>query len=153
MDFKITFKTKWADFDANRHMRHTAYNDYAAEVRVRYFKEHGMSIEDLAKENLGPILFKEETNFYKEIHIGEDITVNLALNALSSKLERWKLQHQIFNKAGKLAAQINVYGAWIDLEKRKLSAPSAKFKNLFSSLNKTDDFEEIILKKQTLKKT
>ena len=153
MDFKITFKTKWADFDANRHMRHTAYNDYAAEVRVRYFKEHGMSIEDLAKENLGPILFKEETNFYKEIHIGEDITVNLALNALSSKLERWKLQHQIFNKAGKLAAQINVYGAWINLEKRKLSAPSAKFKNLFSSLNKTDDFEEIILKKQTLKKT
>ena len=153
MDFKITFKTKWADFDANRHMRHTAYNDYAAEVRVRYFKEHGMSIEDLAKENLGPILFKEETNFYKEIHIGEDITVNLALNALSSKLERWKLQHQIFNKAGKLATQINVYGAWIDLEKRKLSAPSAKFKNLFSSLNKTDDFEEIILKKQTLKKT
>ena len=153
MDFKITFKTKWADFDANRHMRHTAYNDYAAEVRVRYFKEHGMSIEDLAKENLGPILFKEETNFYKEIHIGEDITVNLALNALSSKLERWKLQHQIFNKAGKLAAQINVYGAWIDLEKRKLSAPSAKFKNLFFILNKIDDFEEIILKKQTLKKT
>ncbi len=147
MKFNVTFKTKWADFDANRHMRHTAYNDYAAEVRVRYFKEQGMSIEDFAKENLGPILFKEETSFYKEIHMGEDITVNLTLKALSNKLERWKLQHQLFNEADKLAAQVNVYGAWIDLHKRKLATPSEKFKNLFSSLDKTEDFEEIVLKK------
>jgi acyl-CoA thioester hydrolase len=146
MEFTVSFKTKWADFDANRHMRHTAYNDYAAEVRVRYFKEQGMPIEDFAKENLGPILFKEETNFYKEIHLGEDITVNLTLKALSNNLERWKLQHQLFNEAGKLAAQVNVYGAWIDLVKRKLAVPSGKFKNLFSHLEKTVDFEEIILK-------
>jgi len=147
MEFKVTFKTKWADFDANRHMRHTAYNDYAAEVRVRYFKEQGMSIGVFTKENLGPILFKEETNFYKEIHLGEDITVNLTLKGVSNKLERWKLQHKLFNEAGKLAAQVNVYGAWIDLEKRKLAIPSEKFKNLFSPLDKTEDFEELILKK------
>jgi len=106
-----------------------------------------MSIEDFAKENLGPILFKEETSFYKEIHMGEDITVNLTLKALSNKLERWKLQHQLFNEADKLAAQVNVYGAWIDLHKRKLATPSEKFKNLFFSLDKTEDFEEIVLKK------
>lgn len=147
MEFKVTFKTKWADFDANRHMRHTAYNDYAAEVRVRYFKEQGMSIDVFAKENLGPILFKEETNFYKEIHLGEDIIVNLTLKGVSNKLERWKLQHQLFNEEGKLAAQVDVYGAWIDLEKRKLAVPSEKFNNLFSHLDKTEDFEEIILKK------
>ncbi|MDG1039879.1 MAG: acyl-CoA thioesterase [Polaribacter sp.] len=147
MNFSITFKTKWADFDANRHMRHTAYNDYAAEVRVRYFKEQGFSITDFAKENLGPILFKEETNFYKEIHLGTDISVNLTLKAVSKNLERWKLQHQIFNESGKLAAQVNVYGAWIDLHKRKLAVPSEKFKELFSLLEKTSDFEEIILQK------
>ena len=147
MKFNVTFKTKWADFDANRHMRHTAYNDYAAEVRVRYFKEQGMSISDFAKENLGPILFKEETNFYKEIHLGEDISVNLTLKGLSNNLERWKLEHQLFNESGKLAARVNVYGAWIDLEKRKLAVPSEKFRNLFSMLDKTEDFEEIILKK------
>lgn len=147
MEFKVTFKTKWADFDANRHMRHTAYNDYAAEVRVRYFKEHGLSIDVFAKENLGPILFKEETSFYKEIRIGEDITVNLTLKGVSNKLERWKLQHHLFNEAGKLAAQVKVYGAWIDLEKRKLAVPSEKFKSLYSHLDKTEDFEEIILKR------
>lgn len=147
MKFKLTFKTKWADFDANRHMRHTAYNDYAAEVRVRYFKEQGYSIQDFAKENLGPILFKEETSFLKEIYIGEDISVDLTLKAISSKSERWKLQHHIFNETGKLAAEINVYGAWIDLTKRKLTTPSKKLQNLLLPLEKTNDFEEIILNK------
>lgn len=146
MKFSVVFPTKWSDFDPNRHMRHTAYNDYAAEVRVRYFKEQGMPIEDFAKENLGPILFKEETSFYKEIHLGENITVNLTLKAISKNLERWKLEHHIFNESGKLSATVNVYGAWIDLTKRKLTAPSEKFQKLFSSLEKTTDFEEIILK-------
>lgn len=147
MSFKITFKTRWSDFDANKHMRHTAYNDYAAEVRVRYFKQQGFTIQDFAKDNLGPILFNENTSFYKEIHMGEDITINLSLQAVSSKSERWKLQHQVYNESGNLAAEINIYGAWIDLEKRKLATPSETFHQLFSSLEKTTDFEEIILKK------
>jgi len=61
MKFEVKFNTKWSDFDPNRHMRHTAYNDYAAEVRVRFFQEHGLSINEFAKLNIGPILFKEET--------------------------------------------------------------------------------------------
>jgi acyl-CoA thioester hydrolase len=112
MDFQIAFKTRWSDFDANRHMRHTAYNDYAAEVRVRYFKQQGFSLDDFAKENLGPILFKEETTFFKEIHIGEDISINLKLKAVSKNSERWKLEHHVYNETGKLAAEILVYGAW-----------------------------------------
>jgi len=35
MSFKVTFASKWSDFDPNRHMRHTANNVYAAEVRAR----------------------------------------------------------------------------------------------------------------------
>jgi acyl-CoA thioester hydrolase len=147
MNFQVTFATKWSDFDPNRHMRHTAYNDYAAEVRVRFFKSQGVSIEDFAQENLGPILFKEETSFFKEIHLGEDITVNLTLKAISKNVERWKLQHQIFNENGKLAAEVMVYGAWIDLQKRKLAVPSVKFHQLFSTLEKTNDYEDIVLKK------
>lgn len=147
MKFEVTFKTRWSDFDANKHMRHTAYNDYAAEVRVRYFKQQGFTIQDFAKDNLGPILFNENTSFFKEIHMGEDITIDLFLQAVSSKSERWKLQHHIYNESGKLAAEINIYGAWIDLEKRKLATPTEKFHQLFSALEKTTDFEEIILKK------
>jgi len=146
MKFNVVFATKWADFDPNRHMRHTAYNDYAAEVRVRFFKAQGFSVESFAQENLGPILFKEETSFYKAIHLGENITVDLSLTAVSKNLERWKLEHHIFNEQGKLSATVNVYGAWIDLRKIKLAVPSEKFKDLFSSFENTADFDEIIVK-------
>ncbi|MFD0761285.1 acyl-CoA thioesterase [Lutibacter aestuarii] len=148
MNFEVLFKTKWSDFDPNRHMRHTAYNDYAAEVRVRYFQEHGLSINEFAKLNIGPILFKEETSFYKEIHIGENITVKMELEGVSKEIERWRFNHQIFNEAGKLSAEIKVYGAWIDLEKRKLTSPPAEFVKIFEDLPKTSNFKEIPLKSE-----
>lgn len=150
MTFEVNFKTKWSDFDPNRHMRHTAYNDYAAEVRVRYFQEHGLSINEFAKLNIGPILFKEETSFYKEIHIGENINVKMELEGVSKGIERWRFKHQIFNENGVLSAEIKVYGAWIDLIKRKLTSPPQKFIEIFESLPKTTNFFEIQLKECTI---
>ena len=143
MSFKVTFTTKWADFDPNRHMRHSAYNDYAAEVRLRYFKKFDVTMADFAKDNVGPILFEENTSFRREIHLGENITANLQLTGLSENGERWKIRHQIFNEDGKLSAEINVYGAWLDLTKRKLTTPPEKFKFLFTELEKTEDFKII----------
>ena len=148
MKFQVTFNTKWSDFDPNRHMRHTAYNDYAAEVRVRFFQEHGLSINEFAKLNIGPILFKEETTFLKEIHIGENITVYMELEGVSKGIERWRFSHQIFNKDGMLSAEIKVYGAWIDLVKRKLTVPPPEFLKIFEELPKTENFIEIPLKSE-----
>lgn len=146
MNYQVTFATKWSDFDPNRHMRHTAYNEYAAEVRIRYFASQNFSIEEFTKFTVGPILFEESTSFRKEIHLGENITVNLKLSGLSENNERWKITHEVFNEAGKLSAIIKVYGAWIDLEKRKLTIPPREADHLFLNAEKTDDFEEIVLK-------
>ncbi|WP_435415468.1 acyl-CoA thioesterase [Polaribacter aestuariivivens] len=145
MSFQVTFATKWSDFDPNRHMRHTAYNDYAAEVRVRYFAKYNFSIHEFTKHNLGPILFTEETSFRKEIHLGENITVNLKLQGLSKNNERWKIIHEVFNEAGKLSAVIKVYGAWIDLTKRKLTIPPEETQAMFDFAEKSDDFKVIEL--------
>lgn len=145
MSFKVIFASKWSDFDPNRHMRHTAYNDYAAEVRVRYFRDQNFSIEEFTKHNLGPILFTEETSFRKEIHLGENITVDFKLSGLSKNNERWKITHQVFNEAGKLSAIIKVYGAWIDLTKRKLTVPPEEAQHLFDIAERSEDFEEISL--------
>ncbi len=145
MKYTIPFTTRWADFDPNLHMRHSAYNDYAAEVRLRYFKAKGITINVLAKEAIGPILFEEHTSFRKEIHLGENITGTIQLVGLSKNGERWKLRHKLYNEAGDLAAKIQVYGAWIDTVKRKLTTPPNSFQLLFTDLEKTSDFEEIEL--------
>ena len=144
--YQIKFKTIWADFDPNRHMRHTAYSDYAAEVRSRYFLEHDLSLDDFARIHIGPVIFKEETTFFKEIKLGADITVTMTLTAASKKMERWEFSHEIFDDKGQLSARVKVFGAWIDLQKRKLTVLP---KEIFEKLNKiprTDDFKEIPLK-------
>lgn len=146
MTFKYQFKTRWSDFDPNRHLRHTAYNDYAAECRVRYLNEHGFTMERFAKENLGPILFKEETSFYKEVKMGEDISVELLLQGMSKNGERFKFLHKIFKEDGVLAAEIVVLGAWLDLSKRKLTPPPADMVDTFNELDKSEKFEEILIK-------
>lgn len=145
MAYKIAFHTKWADFDANKHMRHTAYNDYAAECRMRFFKDNGFPIDQFEKHNFGPVLFKEETNFYGEIKLGESIEVALYLEGMSEKGERFKMFHKIFREDGVLAAEIKIYAAWIDLIKRKLTTPPVGIINTLNSLERIENFENIQL--------
>jgi acyl-CoA thioester hydrolase len=92
-------------------------------------------------------LFTEETSFRKEIHLGENITVDFKLSGLSINGERWKITHNVFNEAGKLSAIIKVYGAWIDLDKRKLTTPPKEAQFLFDNAERSEDFKEILLKK------
>ena len=148
MSYKVTFPTRWADFDPNNHMRHSAYNDYAAEIRVRFFKENGLSLTDLSEQSIGPVLFSENTSFYREINLSEDISVELFLKGLSENGERFKFQHKIFKQTGVLAAEIEIYGAWLDLNLRKLTTPPSKIIDSFNSLKKTDDFEIIPIRKE-----
>lgn len=143
MSYSLEFNTTWSNFDPNRHMRHSAYNDYAAEVRVRYFSYAGHPLDEIAKDNIGPVLFSEHTTFRKEIHLGEKITANAILLGLSEDKRKWKIRHQIFNEKGELSAVIDVFGAWLDLQKRKLTILPKKYDALFHKMDKSEDFEVI----------
>ncbi len=142
--YSKTFEVIWANMDPNRHMRHTAYNDYAAQVRVAFMSDNGLGIEEMESLNLAPVLFKEETVFLSEVRLGERIKVDLQIAGLSADGERWKMVHHIYKSDGKLSASITVEGAWIDMIKRKLKPPPQVFAQNFNELPKTDDFQEIL---------
>jgi len=146
MSYKHTFSTKWADFDPNRHMRHTAYADYAAEVRTRFFLQHHLSLDDFARLHIGPVLFQEETTYFKEIRIGEDISVSMELIAASQNFERWQFRHYIYNQKGELSARVLAKGAWFDLQKRKLTALPDAILQVVKKIPVSDDFIRIELK-------
>jgi len=148
MSFKFSSPTRWADFDPNNHMRHTAYNDYAAESRARFFQANGLSLKEFNTLGIGPILFKEETNFYREINLGDDITVEVLLKGASTHGERFKFVHKLYRKDGILAAEIEIYGAWMDLSERKLALPPKIILEVFEKLTRTDDFEIIPINKK-----
>ena len=121
--------------DANGHMRHSAYADFAADQRVVFLARHGFDLKRFAQLRIGPILFREETKFLKEIHIGEQIRVAGTLAHVSDDGSRWTILHTIYKEDGREAATITVDGAWLDLDRRKLTVPPAELVAAMRSLN------------------
>lgn len=138
-----TYEVIWADMDPNRHMRHSVYNDYAAQTRVAMFKDFGFSIEEFAQIGLGPILFREETSFLKEIVLSEEITVSCQVKRMRKDGTRWTFLHEISKEDRQKAAEITVDGAWLDLKKRKLGTPSEGMLEVIHRFPRTSDFEWI----------
>lgn len=140
MKYIKQFQVIWANLDPNRHMRHTAYNDYAAQVRLGYFLDHGFSMEEFNKLQIGPILFREDTRFLREVGMNEKISVDCQLVGLRADGSRWNVRHSVYKSDGVKAATIEVEGAWIDLKIRKLATPPLSLKEVMETMPKAEDF-------------
>ena len=51
-EYSKSYDVRWADLDPNFHMRHTAYNDYAAQVRLNFLQDRGITLEKMKELNL-----------------------------------------------------------------------------------------------------
>lgn len=139
--FKQAIQIRWADVDANRHLRHSVYYDYGATMRMSVLAGRGLTMEKLAEFGVGPILFREEALFKREIHFEDQITIDVELVKSREDFARWSLRHHLTKSDGTLAAVINIDGAWIDLRKRKLAIPNEFIASVFAEFPKADDYE------------
>lgn len=140
---KIFLETKvlWAQIDANMHLRHSAYADFAAQGRVEMLEQLGMNASVMHTEKIGPILFREETIYLKEVRPGDTVKVSCMLLKCREDGSRWSFVQEIFRSDDVVAARITVDGAWIDMVKRKLTAPPEAFNRRFlEELPKAPDF-------------
>ncbi len=141
-EYVKTFELRWADVDANLHVMHSRYYELGAHCRMSFLIEHGITIELLQQLKLGPILFREECIFRKEIHAGEMIYVNMMLSKCKRDGSRWSARHELKKADGTIAAIINADLAWMDLTERKLTKPSI-VAAVIDQLPKTFDFTYI----------
>jgi len=140
-EYNKKYEVIWADMDPNRHMRHSVYNDYAAQTRVTMFSAYGLSMQDIADLGLGPILFREETRFYNEIHLSETITVGCKLDSMRKDGSKWTFLHEFIKDDKSKAAEIRVDGAWLSLLKRKIEIPPTPLREVMHRFPRTKDFE------------
>lgn len=142
-------KVLWSQIDANMHLRHSAYADFAAQARVEMLASLGMSASVMQQNKIGPILFREESIYYKEVKPGDTVSVTCLLTKCRVDGSRWSFTQEVFREDNVLAAKVNVDGAWIDMQQRKLTAPPKEFNERFlEQLPKADGFvlEEIPVK-------
>lgn len=135
-----TLYAGWADMDFNSHMKNTAYLDKAADVRQMYLAENGFPIEEFTRLRIGPVVMKDEVEYFKEVGLQEQIKVTYALAGHAPDGSRFLLRHDIFRRDGKLSARVTSAGGWLDLNERKLIVPPPALLSAMNSLDRSDDF-------------
>jgi acyl-CoA thioester hydrolase len=130
----------WGDMDFNSHMKHTAYLDKTADVRQRFLMEHGFPIEEFLRLRIGPVVMKDEVEYFREVGLQQEITVTFALAGHAPDGSRFLVRHEIFRPDGKLSARVTSTGGWMNLLERKLIAPPPALLSAMNSLDRTDDF-------------
>jgi acyl-CoA thioester hydrolase len=117
------FLVGWRMMDFNGHLANTAYLDLAADVRVAFFAEHGFPPTEFRRLAIGPVVRKDELEYFKEITLHETVTVTHAALAMSPDGERFTLENEVFNATRERAAIVRSTGGWLDLHARRLVVP------------------------------
>ena len=129
--------------DINGHMANTAYLDLAADVRMAFFAEHGFPPTEFQKLAIGPVVRKDEIEYFREIGLHEKVTVTYALLAMSADGARFVIENEIWSPAGEHAATVHSTGGWLDLRARKLVAPPPPLLAIFSKVPRAPGFVEL----------
>src|SRR5215813_11534205 len=139
-DFIREIEIRWSDLDPNGHLRHSVYYDWGAFSRIQFLYAHGMTTELMQEKQFGPIIFREECLFKKEIRLGDKIAIDLKLVKARKDYSRWSIQHDIIKNADVISAILTVDGAWIDTAKRKLTIPPSEVELGFSQMPVAENF-------------
>jgi len=140
-EFNIPVAVRWSDLDPNFHLRHSVYYDYGAFCRIQFLAANGITAQFMQTRQFGPVIFREECVFKKEIQLSDAITIDLKLAKAKQDGSRWTMQHQIFKGHEILAAVLTLEGAWMDIQKRKLIVPPREVQQTFEQADKTTGFE------------
>jgi len=132
----------WSQIDSNQHMRHSAYADFAAQARIIMLEGLGLTLAKLYEYKIGPVLFREELIYMREIGINERIKVTCELTKARKDGSRWSIRHELYRGDGVKAAIIVADGAWIDMEKRKLALLPTELSEMYMKAPRSEDYVE-----------
>lgn len=132
---------RWADLDPNFHVRHSAYYDFGAQHRVEILEQLGMTVRIMQEQHFGPILFREECVFRKEMRMNQTVFISTKIGKVKEDASRWTLIHEFKNDKDELLATITVDGAWMDTKLRKISNPTPQIAiDVMNMIPKSADF-------------
>jgi len=141
--FTRTFLVRWADLDFNAHMKNTAYLDLGPDVRMMFFAEHGFPMRELERLRIGPVILRDELDYYRELRLLEPVTVDLVLAGLSEDHKRFRIRNHFYREDRQMAARVTSTGGWLDLEARKLIVPPDNLLQALQAMPRSEDFETL----------
>ncbi|GGH36937.1 thioesterase [Mangrovimonas yunxiaonensis] len=141
--FKKEFEIRWSDIDANRHLANSAYTNFMSHTRMAFLIENGFGMQELAKHNLGPIVFYEHMFYFKEAFMGQPLTVTLEVSGLSEDGTFFMFDHNFYNHKGDHLAHCEMLGGWMDLKQRRLTVLPEELLQISNTFPKAGHFKAL----------
>ncbi|WP_300566169.1 acyl-CoA thioesterase [Flavobacterium sp.] len=139
--FTKEISIRWSDLDPNFHMRHSVFYDFGAQHRIEILEQQGLTMKIMQQQHFGPIIFREECVFRKEIRLADTITISTKVGKMKEDASRWTIIHELKNEEGAICAILTIDGAWMDTHLRKLAHPTpAIVQQVMNLFPKTEDF-------------
>ena len=143
-NFTKEISIRWSDLDKNFDVRHSAYYDFGAQHRIEILEQLGLTMKAMQMEHFGPVLFREECVFRREIRLNSKVFISTKIGKMKADASRWTIVHELKNENDELYATISVDGAWIDTKLRKIANPTPQIAvDVMNNMPKTTDFEPI----------
>jgi acyl-CoA thioester hydrolase len=137
------FLAGWGTMDFNGHMGNWAYLNLAADARMSFFAEHGFPPGEFRRLAVGPVVRKDELEYFREIGLHETVTVTLAALGMSPDGSRFIVENEIWSAANERAATVRSTGGWLDLRQRKLVTPPPALLAAFLQVPRAPGFVEL----------
>jgi acyl-CoA thioester hydrolase len=138
--FIVPLQVRWSDLDPNFHLRHSVYYDWGALCRIAFLDQAGLTWKRMQELQVGPIIFREECIFRREIHLGDPVSINLKLVKAKKDYSRFTIQHEIMKNPETLSAVLTVDIAWMSGVTRKLAGLPEEDIAAFRNTPQTEDF-------------
>ncbi|GLB53383.1 hypothetical protein NBRC110019_24240 [Neptunitalea chrysea] len=137
------FEIRWSDTDANRHLGNSAYINFMSHTRMGFLMENGFSQKEMAKYNIGPVVFYEHMYYFKEVFAGKPVKVSLEIAGISEDYRFFEFHHNFYKEDGTNFAHCEMMGAWIDLGTRKLIGLPDDLKSLLGAEFRADNYRTL----------
>ncbi len=137
--FRSRIALRWADIDANFHLRHSVFYDLGSEQRINFCAAGGATMDLMQREGFAPVLFREECRFLKEVKINDAVEIDLAISGLSRDFRKFAFQHR-FLRGEEVCAVVRVEGAWFNAVTRKVFVPPQLLTDALEHGPRSEDF-------------
>ena len=140
-EYSGIYEIRWSDLDANGHVNYAAYIDAAGDLRYRFFTENGFTPEKFNELGIGPVYTTIHAEFFREVRMGETVTITYTLAGLSTSGARWKVHHDILKSNRKKSVSLDIEGAILNLSTRKPAFPTPELLQTFDLIPRAPKFE------------
>ena len=141
--YSKTYRIRFSDIDANRHVNDAVFIEAAGEVRYEFFTEHGYPPARFEQLGISPVYTNLNVQFLREVLMGETVTITFLLSGLSPQGIYWKTHHDVLKANGKKAVSLDGEGAVFDLATRKPVAPTEELQRIFGLIPRAEAFESL----------